>query len=166
MSLRLYIDCCQRYPELLDIPNFKISFYTSFIQHSKPRIAFTQTSTDNKAPGGLPTEINDFLQLALDLDSIEAQLCWTALKDFAWNEPEIVPRDLGTFIPFFLKHGVRVGICKYLHCKYCVVLMTCSVLQLFVTFFLRIANVIVQAARTTLFNTILAAYGEELKKSN
>ena len=66
----------------------------------------TQCSTQLEAPEGLPTPVHEFLCLTLGLDDYNAQICWTVLKDLAWEDNEHVSEDWSHLLPLFLKHGL------------------------------------------------------------
>ena len=44
------------------------------------------------------------------MDDCVACICWTALKDIAWDDDGSVPVDLATIIPLFLMHGIPLDL--------------------------------------------------------
>ena len=112
MMLQQLIEACKYHPDLLDIPYDQLSLYISLICHLKPQIAFTQLTTHPGAPQPLPMAIHLFLQSALEMDDHTARLCWTTLKDLAWNDDDDAPCELTVLIPLFLVHGTSFELGK------------------------------------------------------
>ena len=110
MSLEQLVHACQFHPELLHVKHDHISLYISLVRHLRPTIEFAQASTYIDAPQGLPIQIHKFLQHSLNMDDCVACICWTALKDIAWDDDGSVPVDLATIIPLFLMHGIPLDL--------------------------------------------------------
>ena len=105
MSLSELYTRCQQYPALLALDYDQISLYLSLIRHFKPRITFTQASTQDMAPDGLPCTIHQFIRQALNMEDNTAFLCWPVLKDLAWDNQERIPHTPESLIPLFLQHS-------------------------------------------------------------
>ena len=84
----------------------------TLICHLQPRISFTQHSTCDTAPYGLPFSLHRFLQIALNLNEYTTSLCWTALKDLAWERNNHNPGELTNLIPIFLTAGAPLDVGK------------------------------------------------------
>ena len=62
------------------------STYLSF-ETSNPE-SHSQASTQDTAPDGLTCTIHQFIRQALYMEDNTALLCWTVLKDLAWDNQE------------------------------------------------------------------------------
>src|SRR5882724_8561905 len=62
------------------------------------------------APDGLPCTIHQFIRQALNMEDNMALLCWTVLKDLAWDTQECVPHPPESPIPLFLQHNRQAPI--------------------------------------------------------
>ena len=101
MSLSELYTHCQQYPALLALDYDQISLYLSFIWHFKPWITFTQASTQDTAPYGLLCTIHQFIRKALNMEDGMAFLCWTVLKDLAWDNQECIHHLQSHLFPCF-----------------------------------------------------------------